>query len=77
MKFGLKLVIGIIQEIVNFYENVRRDGLNTFTPDGEKLSDFTKTILKKSGEGLVRRNIKTDRGNESIFRTTKKNLRIR
>ena len=53
--------------IVNFYENVRRDGLNTFTPDGEKLSDFTKTILNQSGEGLVRRNIKTDRGNESIF----------
>ena len=53
--------------IVNFYENVRRDGLNTFTPDGEKLSDFTKTILNQSGEGLVRRNVKTDRGNESIF----------
>ena len=54
-------------DIVNFYENVRRDGLNTFTPDGEKLSDFTKTILNQSGEGLVRRNVKTDRGNESIF----------
>jgi glutamate--cysteine ligase len=53
--------------IVNFYENVRRDGLNTFTPDGEKLSDFTQTILNQSGEGLVRRNVKTDRGNESIF----------
>ena len=53
--------------IVNFYENVRRDGLNTFTPDGEKLSDFTKKILNQSGEGLVRRNVKTDRGNESIF----------
>ena len=54
-------------DVGNFYENVRRDGLNTFTPDGEKLSDFIKTILKKSGEGLVRRNVKTDRGNESIF----------
>ena len=54
-------------DIVNFYENVRRDGLNTFTPDGEKLSDFIKTILNQSGEGLVRRNVKTDRGNESIF----------
>ena len=54
-------------EVVNFYENVRRDGLNTFTPDGEKLSDFIKIILNQSGEGLVRRNVKTDRGNESIF----------
>ncbi len=35
--------------------------------DCEKLSDFIKTILNQSDEGLVRRNVKTDRGNESIF----------
>ena len=29
-------------EIVNFYQNVRKNGLNTITPDGEKLSRLYK-----------------------------------
>ena len=54
-------------EIENFYQNVRKNGLNTITPDGEKLSDFTKKIINKSNDGLVRRNIKSNKGNESTF----------
>ena len=54
-------------EIVNFYQNVRKSGLNTTTPDGEKLLDFAKKIIKKSNDGLMRRNIKLDKGNESTF----------
>tara|TARA_B000000441_G_scaffold73584_1_gene49685 strand:- start:27 stop:623 length:597 start_codon:yes stop_codon:yes gene_type:complete len=54
-------------EIVNFYQNVRKNGLNTITPDGEKLSDFTKKILYKSNDGLVKRNIQSEKGNESTF----------
>ena len=54
-------------EIVNFYQNVRKNGLNTITPDGEKLSDFTKKIIYKSNDGLVKRNIQSEKGNESTF----------
>ncbi len=54
-------------EVLNFYENVRKNGLNTFTPDGEKLSDFTKKIINQSEEGLKRRNIKLEGRNESTF----------
>ncbi len=54
-------------EIVNFYQNVRKNGLNTITPDGKKLSDFTRKIINRSNNGLIRRNIKSDKGNESIF----------
>ena len=54
-------------EIENFYQNVRKNGLNTITPDGEKLSDFTKKIIDKSNDGLMRRNIKSDKVNESAF----------
>ena len=54
-------------EIENFYQNVRKNGLNTITPDGEKLLDFTKKIINKSNDGLVRRNIRSNKGNESTF----------
>ena len=54
-------------EIVNFYQNVRKNGLNTITPDGEKLLDFTKKMVNKSNNGLIRRNIKSDKENESTF----------
>ena len=54
-------------EIENFYQNVRKNGLNTITPDGEKLLDFTKKIINKSNNGLVRRNIRSNKGNESTF----------
>ena len=54
-------------EIVNFYQNVRKNGLNTVTPDGEKLSDFTKKIIYKSNDGLVKRNVQSEKGNESTF----------
>ena len=54
-------------EIVNFYQNVRKNGLNTITPDGEKLSDFTKKIIYKSNDGLVKRNVQSDKSNESTF----------
>ncbi|MAI28891.1 MAG: glutamate--cysteine ligase [Pelagibacteraceae bacterium TMED124] len=54
-------------DVQNFYQNVRKDGLNTFTPDGEKLIDFAKKTIDQSSEGLERRSVKSNKRNESIF----------
>ena len=54
-------------EIVNFYENVRKNGLNTRLLLMEKNYLTLQKNYKKSNDGLVRRNIKTDKGNESTF----------
>ncbi len=54
-------------DVQNFYQNVRKNGLNTYTPDGEKLVDFAKKIINQSNDGLVRRSVKSNKGNESIF----------
>ena len=39
-------------DILMFYENVRKFGLKTKTPDGENLVSFTKKILNLANEGL-------------------------
>ena len=54
-------------QILEFYENVRKFGLSTITPDGETLTEFTKKIVNLSVQGLRRRNIKLEGKNESFF----------
>ncbi len=54
-------------DIENFYINVRTNGLNSLTPDGESLNKFIEKMLKYSKMGLNNRNIFRNEHNESIF----------
>ncbi len=54
-------------QIVEFYENTRKFGLKTKTPDGQKLLDFVNVIVNNSEEGLKRRKIILKGEDESIF----------
>ncbi len=62
-------------DIKNFYEGVRRFGLNTTTPDGEDLINFSKKIIQISTEGLINRGITKDgKGEDSFLNPLKKIL---
>ena len=55
------------EDIQKFYENVRRFGLQTKTPDGETLIKFSKNIIDLSQRGLRHRNIVSNKKDESFF----------
>ena len=55
------------EDIQKFYENVRRFGLQTKTPDGETLIKFSKNIIDLSQKGLKHRNIVSNNKDESFF----------
>jgi glutamate--cysteine ligase len=54
-------------KICEFYQNVRKYGLNTNTPDDEKLLSFSDEIINLSVRGLKKRNIKVNGKDESFF----------
>ena len=54
-------------EINNFYENVRKDGLKAFTPNSESLLNFTKKILEFSAKGLRKRKCYKEGKDETKF----------
>ena len=54
-------------QILEFYQNVRKYGLKTNTPDGQKLLSFSDDIIDLSVNGLKKRNIKFNGKDESFF----------
>ena len=54
-------------QICEFYQNVRKYGLNTNTPDDKKLLSFSDEIINLSARGLKKRNIKANGKDESFF----------
>ena len=54
-------------DIQNLYDNVRKYGLKTHMPGGEKLTEFTKKILNLSSSGLRNRKIEFSGKNEETF----------
>ena len=62
-------------DIKNFYEEVRKFGLKTTTPDGEGLINFSKKIIQISTDGLVNRGItKNGKAEDSFLNPLKKIL---
>ena len=55
------------EEIEDLYSQVRSNGLNSKTPQGEDLINFTKKILNYSNKGLQKRKIFKNNQDESIF----------
>ena len=54
-------------EIKNFYEDVRTDGLKASAPNNESVLKFTKKIIDFSRKGLRKRNYTKEDDDETIF----------
>ena len=56
-----------VNDIKNFYDSVRKNGLKATDPDGNSILNITKRILELSSNGLRKRNIVIDGINEEHF----------
>ena len=55
------------EQVKNFYEEVRINGFNSYTPDKENLKNFSKKIIDLSSLGLKKRNIENAGKTEDSF----------
>ena len=55
------------QDVQNFYEDVRVNGLNAQTPSGQSLLNFANKIIEMSAKGLRNRKIDFDGRSEQSF----------
>ena len=56
-----------VNDIKNFYDCVRKNGLKASDPNGKSILDITKRILELSSNGLRKRNVEVDGINEEHF----------